>query len=173
MNIYYYFGNKIREPCQNRIINALKRLEFDIKQSIKTEKDIITSIYALESNGTPICRGVLDTEHFVIQYLKKNITFYIENNGIITGLIIFYLHNDGSLVIDMLCTPLLPISKGIARTLLEMVLNLSKKLHISKVVLTSTKNAIEFYYKNGFKKDPNNIENPLFMDMAYTNRKIT
>lgn len=157
MTFYYHFGKDVTEHDQDRIVFSMRKTPHILQ---KNSEEIICSINGF---GAEFGRGQLNIECHVFYYLRKHISIYVlDNDEKITGLIIFYLHADGTLCIDTLCTP---YSIGNGKLLMNTVKQIARNLRIKTICVSSTKTAVGFYTKMHFKIDPNNIECSPYVDM--------
>jgi len=163
MEFYYHFGNNITEHDKDRIISAIRVMHnHNFHKTLINIEEIVCKI---NETGTKFCRGQLDIDYHVFYYLRKNISIYVlDNDDIIVGIITFYLHADGTICIDTLCTP---HSNGNGKRLLNIVKQIARNLRIKTICVSSTKNAVGFYTKMHFKIDPNHIECSPCVDMLW------
>jgi len=89
----------------------------------------------------------LQTSKRIIEDMKKDKYFIIENNGKILGMVRFYNKN----IIGNLFIKWDEIGKGYGKKLMDFVENYAKKKGEKKIILYPTKTAKKFYLKLGYK----------------------
>jgi len=146
---YYYIGKKTQPTIKEQISYIFMKMQIQKTENIA---DIIEKIRELDVKNTPIGRGVLNTDSNVIPHIYEYITIYDISNDTITGVVTFFIQNK-DICIETLCSPFIPIAKGIPTKLLNDVKKIMKIINLDQIILSSKRTSVEFYRKNGFLED--------------------
>jgi hypothetical protein len=134
MNIYYIDNKNIQK--------------FNLK-NIAIKGDINTRQLSAEILKNPnFCREETSISvSDLISYIFDGITLYIENNGILKGVINFDINID-AINIYGLCVPI--PSAGVGSILINTVKNFATVNKLKIIKLTCYGNVVDFYKRNGF-----------------------